>query len=96
MSSILKEFASDKEAMEILKNPGRLKEVLYILQETTDAYMAEAQTKINDKRRSVQEQAQEALDFAAAVIEAERKIRELELYASIKLKERGMNIITDA
>ena len=96
MSKLLKHFKNDKETFDVLSDPEKLNEVLFILQEATDSYMEETRKKLADPRRSVQQKAQDALDIATAVIEAEKKIRELQIYNVIALKERGMTIITDA
>lgn len=95
MSELLKHFANDHEASTVLKDPEQLKQVLFIIQEATDKYMNEVRTKMADPRRTVQQKAQDALDIATAIIAAEKKIRELELYNIIGLKSRGMNVITD-
>lgn len=95
MSKLLQQFANDMEVSKVLKDPEKLQKVLFIIQETTDQYMAEARSKMNDKRRSVQKQAQEALQIATAIIEAEKKMRELELYNTVELQGRGMNVVTD-
>ena len=95
MSKLLKHFANDKEAIEVLQDPALLKQVLFIIQEATDQYMEETRKKLADPRRTVQQKAQDALKIATAIIAAERKIRELELYNAIGLKSRGMKYITD-
>ena len=95
MSELLKHFANDHEASTVLKDPEQLKQVLFIIQEATDKYMNDVRTKMSDPRRTVQQKAQDALDIATAIIAAEKKIRELELYNIIGLKSRGMNVITD-
>lgn len=95
MSKLLRHYANNAEAIEVLKDPEQLKQVLFIIQETVDEYMNEVKSKLNDPRKSVQEKAQEALDIAQKIIEAEKKIRELELYNSVGMKNRGMNVITD-
>lgn len=96
MSTLLKHFTNDKEAFEVLMDPDKLIQVLSIVQEATDTYMEETRKKLNDPRRSVQEQAKEALELAECIIEAEKKLRELELYNIVGLKSRGMNVISDA
>ena len=95
MSILLKHYANDPEISKVLKDPEQLKQVLYIIQETVDEYMNEVKSKLDDPRKSVQKKAQEALDIAQAIIEAEKKIRELELYNRVGMKSRGMNVITD-
>ncbi|MBI3590436.1 MAG: hypothetical protein HY094_03535 [Candidatus Melainabacteria bacterium] len=95
MSKLLKHFAKDNQASKVLKDPEKLKQVLFIVQEATDEYMDEAKKKLSDPRRTVQEKAQDALNIAQAIINAEKKIRELELYNAIGLKNRGMSVITD-
>lgn len=95
MSKILKHFANDNEALEVLQNPEKLKQVLFIIQEATDEYMDEVKKKLSDQRRGVQEKAKDALSIAQAIINAEKKIRELELYNIVGLKSRGMSVITD-
>ena len=95
MSKLLTYYANDAEAMKVLKDPEKLKQVLFIVQETVNEYMNDVKSKINDPRKSVQEKAQISLDIAQKIIEAEKKIRELELYNSVGLKNRGLNVITD-
>lgn len=95
MSKLLKHFSKDKQAMEVLTDPAKLKQVLFIIQEATDTYLNEAQKNLADPRKSAQEKAQEALDIATAIITAEKKIRELELYNIVDLKRRGMSVIID-
>ena len=95
MSKLLKQFAHNDKASRILKDPEELKDILFIIQETTDEYMEEVRRKLADPRRSVQEKAKEALSIAQAIIAAEKTIRELELYNIVGLKSRGMSVITD-
>ena len=95
MSKLLKHFAKNDKACKVLKDPEKLKQVLFIIQESTDEYMDEVKKKLADPRRSVQEKAQDALNIAQAIIKAEKKIRELELYNVVGLKSRGMSVITD-
>ncbi|MBI1857640.1 MAG: hypothetical protein HYR97_00760 [Candidatus Melainabacteria bacterium] len=95
MSSILKKFAKDAEVMEALKDPDTLHEVLFILQDTTDHFMNETSKLLDDSRASVQEQAQKTLELAKAIMEAEKKIREAELYNAVSLKQRNLNHLID-
>ena len=95
MSKLLKHYSKNNKAMKVLKDPEKLKQVLFIVQEATDEYMDEAKKKLSDPRRTIQEKAQDALNIAQAIINAEKKIRELELYNAIGLKSRGMSVITD-
>lgn len=95
MSKLLKHYAKNDKALKVLKNPEKLKKVLFIIQEATDKYMDEARKKLADPRRTVQEKAQEALDIAQAIIRAEKTIRELEMYNIVGLKSRGMSVIID-
>ena len=95
MSKLLKRYAKNAMAAKVLKDPEKLKQVLFIIQETTDKYMNEVKAKLSDKRRSIQDKAQDALNIAQAIIEAEKKIRELEMYNVVGIKSRGMNVITD-
>ncbi len=95
MSKLLKQYANDREAMEILNDPERFKTVLFMIQESADAYMNEAQALLEDNRKSSQEKAEEALKIAQAIIEAEKSLRELEMYNFIGIKSRGMSYITD-
>lgn len=95
MSTVLKYFAKDNEALEILKDPNGLKEVLYILQEATDNFMDETGKLLDDPRMSTQEKAEEALNIAKIIIETEKKIRETELYNIIALKSRNLRFIAD-
>lgn len=74
-----RDFALDKEAFETINNTETLKKVLFVLQEGTDNFMEEAKLKLSDPRRSVQQKAQETLNIATAVVEAEKQIRILEL-----------------
>lgn len=95
MSKLLQQFAHDKQVSEVLNDPEKLKQVLFLIQDAADDYMNEVQSKLSDPRAKIQEQAQEALDIATKIIEAEKKIRELELYNFVGIKSRGMSIITD-
>ena len=72
-----------------------MRQVLFIIQEATDKYMEDAKKKLSDPRRSIQEKAQDSLDIAQAIIRAEKKLRELELYNVVGLKSRGMSVIID-
>lgn len=93
---LLKHFANDAEASKVLRDPEKLKQVLFIVQEATDEYMNDVRTKMADPRRTVQQKAQDALDIATEIIKAEKKIREQELYNMVGLKSRGLGYITDA
>ena len=95
MSKLLEHFVNDKEVLEVLKDPEELKKVLFIVQEATDEYLDQAKKKLSDPRRTIQEKAKDALNIAQAIITAEKKLRELELYNVIGLKSRGMSVITD-
>ena len=95
MSTVLKHFAKDNEALEILKDPNGLKEVLYLLQEATDSFMDETGRLLDDPRMSAQEKAEEALSIAKIIIETEKRIRETELYNIIALKSRNLRFIAD-
>ncbi len=95
MSKLLRKYANNAKAAKVLKDPEKLKQVLFIIQETTDAYMNEVRSKLADPRRTVQQKAQDALDIAQKIIEAEKSVRELEMYNIVGIKSRGMNVITD-
>lgn len=95
MSSIMRHLKDDAEAMEVLNDPEGLREVLYILQESTDHFMAETSRLLDDNRSSIQEQAQATLELAKCIMEAEKKIREAELYHAVALKKRNLNHIID-
>lgn len=95
MSKLLKKFANDKQVSTVLNDPEKLKQVLFIIQDAADDYMNQVQTKLSDPRSKMQEEAQIALDIATKIIEAEKNIRELELYNFVGIKSRGMSIITD-
>ena len=57
--------------------------------------MEDAKKKLSDPRRSIQDKAQDSLDIAQAIIRAEKRLRELELYNVVGLKSRGMSVIID-
>lgn len=79
MASLDKVFANDPEVMRVIKDPILVKQVILVLQETTDQFMAKAEELLNDERKSVQQRAQVALDVANKVLEAEKKLRIKEL-----------------
>jgi len=95
MSKLLKHYSKNDKALKVLKNPEKMRQVLFIIQEATDKYMEDAKKKLSDPRRSIQEKAQDSLDIAQAIIRAEKKLRELELYNVVGLKSRGMSVIID-
>ncbi|GEM_PF-5897878 len=95
MSKLLKHYSKNDKALKVLKSPEKLRQVLFIIQEATDKYMEDAKKKLSDPRRSIQEKAQDSLDIAQAIIRAEKKLRELELYNVVGLKSRGMSVIID-
>ena len=90
----IKDFADDKEAFEILNDEKEIEKVLLILQEASDEYMRQIREKIADPRKAVKDQAREIMELAAAVIQAEKKIREHQLYHSLALKNKGIQLIT--
>lgn len=89
------DFANDHEALEVINNMETLRQVLFILQEGTDRFMKETQEKLNDPRRSIQQLAQDTLDIATAIIEAEKCIRQAELHG-LSDKTQGRMPITFA
>lgn len=93
--SIAKYFKDNKEAYEVMNDPKSLCYLLLILQEATDHYMNDVRKKLSDKRRTVQQKAEDALKIAQAIIAAEKRARELELYNTHKVISRGMSVITD-
>lgn len=95
MSRLLKHYSKNERVLKVLKNPEKLRKVLFLIQEATDQYMEEARKKLSDPRRTIQAKAKDALDIAQAIIKAEKKLRELEMYSVVGLKTRGMSHITD-
>jgi len=95
MADLLKTFSGNKQVMEVLNDPEKLKIVLFMIQDAADEYMNEAQALLEDNRKSSQEKAEAALNIAQSIIEAEKALRELELYNFVGLKSRGMSVITD-
>ena len=95
MSKLLKHYSKNDKALKVLKSPEKLRQVLFIIQEATDKYMEDAKKKLSDPRRSIQDKAQDSLDIAQAIIRAEKRLRELELYNVVGLKSRGMSVIID-
>ena len=93
--SIAKYFKDNKEAYEVMNDPKCLSYLLLIMQEATDNYMNDVRKKLSDPRRTIQQKAEDALKIAQAVIAAEKKVRELELYNAHKIISRGMSVITD-
>lgn len=95
MSKLLKHYAKNDKALKVLKDPAKLKQVLFIIQEATDEYMNDVKQKLADTTRSAQQKAQDSLSIAQAIIKAEKRIRELEIYNIVGMKSRGMSVITD-
>lgn len=95
MSKLLNKYSNDRQVSEVLNDPEKLKQVLFLIQDAADDYMNEVQAKLSDPRPKIQEEAQVALDIATKIIEAEKNIRELELYNFVGIKSRGMSVITD-
>lgn len=69
----------NQEALRIIKNPEKMKEVLFVLQTATDSFMEHAENLMHDKRRTLQEKAKISLDIANAVLKAEKEVRIQEL-----------------
>lgn len=89
----MKLFGNDKEMMRVVKDPEKMKQLLYIIQETTDEFVNRAESLMNDPNRSVQEKAQMALDIANTILLVEKEVRVAELkQVSEMIGNRGMGL----